>query len=149
MKFNVLARVKREVPEKDNNGDEEDAGAGAGGDFGADSVRGSVSQMRRQLAPEGGRGQRSQCPPEGEGKIAERDLFIVCIVSTTLLSYRYGLQPKFIRMRELHLLLFYLTRDYDGGLREDGAEAAWEVARQCGSACDPKLVSTQHLTCLK
>ena len=26
---------------------------------------------------------------------------------------KYGLQPKFVRMRELHLLLFYLTRSYD------------------------------------
>ena len=27
---------------------------------------------------------------------------------------KYGLQPKFIRMRELHLLLFYLCRNYTG-----------------------------------
>ena len=29
---------------------------------------------------------------------------------------QYGLQPKFIRMRELHLLLFYLCRGYEGQL---------------------------------
>merc|ERR1740128_565732 len=37
-------------------------------------------------------------------------------------SRRYGLQPKFVRMRELHILLFYLSRNYTGDARLDQTE---------------------------
>jgi len=36
---------------------------------------------------------------------------------------RYGLQPKFIRMREVHLLFFYLCRDYTGDVNLDQFKA--------------------------
>ena len=46
---------------------------------------------------------------------------------------KYGLQPKFVRMRELHLLLHYLIYSYDGdtGLEQG---AAVSKLRQLGLA---------------
>ena len=37
---------------------------------------------------------------------------------------KYGLQPKFIRMRELHLLLFYLCRNFTGKKLTDEEKSA-------------------------
>jgi len=39
------------------------------------------------------------------------------------INKRYGLQPKFVRMRELHLLLFYLSKDYTGDTDLDQFQA--------------------------
>ncbi len=52
---------------------------------------------------------------------------------------RYGLQPKFVRMRELHQILFYLTRGYAGVLQEDQQAAVQALARLCGPHFDDRL----------
>ena len=62
-------------------------------EFQADSVRSSVDAV---LELEGAAGQNS---PVKLSKTA-----------TLRFGRKYGLQPKFVKMRELHLLLFYLTQ---------------------------------------
>ena len=46
---------------------------------------------------------------------------------------RYGLQPKFVKMRELHLLMFYLIYGYSGEADLDQADTVAEMKRTgCG-----------------
>eukprot|EP00092_Neocalanus_flemingeri_P000749 GFUD01000793.1.p1 GENE.GFUD01000793.1~~GFUD01000793.1.p1 ORF type:complete len:1909 (+),score=561.12 GFUD01000793.1:540-5729(+) len=45
-------------------------------------------------------------------------------VSTQRVGRKYGLQPKFVKMRELHLLLYYLIYGYTGEPGLDQREAA-------------------------
>ena len=52
---------------------------------------------------------------------------------------QYGLQPKFIRMRELHLLLFYLCRDFNGQKLDNGkllAHGKWDSYQPLNN-CQP------------
>jgi hypothetical protein len=46
----------------------------------------------------------------------------------------YGLQPKFVRMRELHSLMFYLTNSYAGDVNLDKAEALKSIKQAVGSS---------------
>merc|ERR550517_1157178 len=43
--------------------------------------------------------------------------------ATLRFGRKYGLQPKFVKMRELHLLLFYLIHGYSGDEELDQQEA--------------------------
>ena len=60
---------------------------------------------------------------------------------------KYGLQPKFVRMRELHLLLFYLTRSYDAqvpapyvpGAAEARAEIVTAARANAGAGWDESV----------
>ena len=43
--------------------------------------------------------------------------------ATLRFGRKYGLQPKFVKMRELHLLLFYLIHGYTGDENLDQQQA--------------------------
>ncbi len=51
----------------------------------------------------------------------------------------YGLQPKFIRMRELHKFMFYLTRAYDGQEVTDREMMLNEIRKEVGSNLDQTI----------
>ena len=48
-------------------------------------------------------------------------------VSNQRLGRKYGLQPKFVKMRELHLLMFYLIYGYNGEADLDQAETVEQM----------------------
>ncbi len=105
-------------------------------EFRSDSVSESLKQMRTHLS--------RQLLAEEEDEVGEK-----AGKPLPTLVRKYGLQPKFVRMRDLHLLLFYLTRGYEGRRtrseeedkkEEDRAEAAREIGRHCGSQFDQELV---------
>jgi general transcription factor 3C polypeptide 1 len=54
------------------------------------------------------------------------------------LAKKYGIQPKFIRMRELHMFLFYLTRAYNGD-KESARENLGQLTNKLGSLVDDQL----------
>ena len=58
-----------------------------------------------RASSDSGGGRASESPPPPPSPAIKR-----------VTGRQYGQQPKFIRMRELHLLLFYLCRGYEGNL---------------------------------
>ena len=53
----------------------------------------------------------------------------------------YGLLPRFASMRELHCLLFYLTRCYAGDTDLDKEEALAAIRKEAGSSFDVEIES--------
>ncbi len=137
MKFNVLPRsFKREPPPPPPPPTEAEEEV----EFASDSVSQSLRQMSRELLSEGNDADdEGPTLKEGGGAIPPS------ATTTTRVGPRfYGLQPKFVRMRELHLFLFYLTRGYEGvGTAAESEDqrlaAAKDVARHCGSDVDEQL----------
>ena len=50
--------------------------------------------------------------------------------SSQRLGRKYGLQPKFVKMRELHLLMFYLIYGYSGEADLDQTETIEQLRRE-------------------
>ena len=51
----------------------------------------------------------------------------------------YGYKPKFVRAREFHSFLFYLTRDYDGVKEECSKDILIEDAKRQGISVTPDV----------
>jgi hypothetical protein len=85
-------------------------------EFLTDSVTESVALMQQLEEPPQGSLPR---PAARHGK-----------PSSQRFGRRYGLQPKFVKMRELHLLLYYLIHGYTGQEGVDQAAARGRLAEQ-------------------
>ena len=60
--------------------------------------------------------------------------YLIRISVKNICVFRYGLQPKFVKMRELHLLMFYLIYGYSGEADLDQADTVAEMKRTgCGA----------------
>ena len=59
---------------------------------------------------------------------------------------QYGQQPKLIRMRELHLLLFYLCRGYEGRRLSDTERSVLfhNLSKKVRHACNKKGYNTRE-----
>ena len=85
MKFNIHSKETGKEKVKDSSKDEE---------FLTESVTESLAEMEK-LEDTGDSSNSSSS-------------------SSQRLGRKYGLQPKFVKMRELHLLMFYLIYGYSG-----------------------------------
>ena len=70
---------------------------------------------------------------------AEEDSKVDRVVHNPKFIRKYGLKPKFLRLRELHEVLFYLTRGYDGVLRSNMKESLEVIKQQTLSEFDDDL----------
>jgi len=107
MKFSILPRLQAVKPlKKEVRGQSED--------FTSESVTESLAEMM-ELNPLPGAEKRKLRPPTATspGKVTYNQRF----------GRKYGLQPKFVRMRELHLLLHYLIYGYTGNTELDQSSA--------------------------
>ena len=62
--------------------------------------------------------------------------------SSQRLGRKYGLQPKFVKMRELHLLMFYLIYGYSGEADLDQAETIQQLRGE--GLVDDKVILAFH-----
>ena len=99
MKFNIvpkdrdnLQKPKRETKSK------------------GDSPSKHKPNLGSQYVEPGGKNIVEELPPQK----TENDTPVISTKYDKRQGRKYGLQPKFIRMRELHLLLFYLCRNFTG-----------------------------------
>ena len=66
--------------------------------------------------------------------------------SSQRLGRKYGLQPKFVKMRELHLLMFYLIYGYSGEADLDQAETIQQLRGE--GLVDVKVILASHWSIL-
>ncbi len=125
------AYVKRESQASEMPGEEQE---GVPAEFESDTVSESLRQMRREISAAAAAAAETK---GGGGPKKPTPTFV----------RRFGLQPKFVRMRELHMLLFYLTRGYEGELRTDQDSAVEAVLSGCpagASRADEALARELH-----